>query len=75
MNAVIDAMLAVPVAPAMPPKAYLPEKQLLTNRIGRHSARIKAAPKGSLSSWLLRPIAGLEPFSRARTAPKRAHSG
>jgi hypothetical protein len=37
-------MIAVLVAPAMQPRAYVAENSQLTNRIRRHFARIKAGP-------------------------------
>jgi hypothetical protein len=45
LDAAVDANISVPVAPAIATKACVSEKTPLTNRIGRHSARIKAVKR------------------------------
>jgi hypothetical protein len=53
---VMDAIIPVPVAPVVQPRAYVAEKSPLTNRIRRHFARIKAVGSDCGGSWLPRPI-------------------
>ena len=67
MSAIMDAMIPVPVALVVQPRAYVPEKCPLTNRIRRHFARIKAAGMHRDQLWLLREM---EPARR----PKRLKS-
>jgi hypothetical protein len=45
LDAALDANISVPVAPAIATNACVSEKTPLTNRIGRHSARIKAVKR------------------------------
>jgi hypothetical protein len=42
LDMIMDALIAMPLAPAMQPRACLTEKNPLTNRVRRHFARIKA---------------------------------
>src|SRR5256885_6743469 len=42
LNMTMDALIAMPLAPAVQPRACLTEKNPLTNRVRRHFARIKA---------------------------------
>src|SRR6266700_1020279 len=53
-NAMMDAIFLVPVALVVQPRAYVPHKSPLTNRIRRHFARIKAAAMHRYQLWLLR---------------------
>src|SRR5947207_7916153 len=75
MNAVMDAIFAQHVAPANATKAYVPKKLSLTNRIGRHFARIKAVATGSLPIMV---TAGRSPVwspSRTGKTPKGTSFG
>src|SRR5436305_8768968 len=75
MNAIIAPKCAQHVAPSNDTKAYVPTKLSLTNRIGRHFARIKAVATGSLPIMV---TAGRSPVwspSRTGKTPKGTSFG
>src|ERR1700759_3586019 len=50
----MNAMTSLLAAPAMQPPACVTEYRQVTNRVRRHSARIKATQRHRYQSWLLR---------------------